>query len=239
MKPSRAEIQLIKSLEKRKFRESLSMFVVEGEKLVDEALQSDYEIERLYRKDDIGDEMMSRISHLSSPSPVLALVKIPPRVKSSGPQNDGLYLALDSVKDPGNLGTIIRLSEWFGIKGIYCSPDSVDMYNSKVVQATMGSIFRMSVSYTPLEELISNSLNKGIEVFGTFMDGDNIYSTSLPENALIVMGNESDGISGSVSSLIRHRLHIPNFSKQNRCSESLNVAVATAVICSEFRRFSV
>ncbi len=239
MKPSRAEIKLIKSLEKRKFREETSLFVVEGEKLVEEVLKSDFSIEKIYRKEEIGEDMMSRITHLSSPSPVLAVVNIPGKEKIVVPSKEGFYIVLDSIKDPGNLGTIIRLSEWFGIDAIYCSPDSVDVYNSKVVQATMGSLFRMSVIYTPLDKLIEASLDSGIQVYGTFLEGSSIYSSSLPHNAMVVMGNESEGISPSVSSLINNKIHIPNFCKEYYGAESLNVAVATAVICSEFRRSSV
>lgn len=238
MIPSKSEIKLIRSLAKRKNREENRLFVVEGEKLVQEALESGWEIVKIFQTDDIGEDMMARITLLSSPSPSLAIVKMPIVDNTFIPDPKSLSIALDSVKDPGNLGTIVRLAEWFGIDTIYCSKDCVDLYNPKTVQSTMGAVFRVKVIYTDLTGLIKNISDK-IEIFGTFLDGENIYKKTLPESAMIVMGNESVGISPEVTELIDKRLTIPDFSRSKKSSESLNVAIATAVICSEFRRFSV
>jgi TrmH family RNA methyltransferase len=238
MIPSKPDIKLIRSLAKRKSREENGLFVVEGEKLVQEAVDSGWEIIKLFTIKEIGEEMMSRITLLSSPSPALAIVKIKEREPFELPSEESLCLALDSVKDPGNLGTIVRLAEWFGVDAIYCSEDCVDIFNPKCVQSTMGAIFRTKMIYTNLPDLIRTA-SAVTTVFGTFMEGDNIYTQKLPSGGLIVMGSESNGISKDVAKLIEKRITIPSFRKGTRGSESLNVAIATAVICSEFRRFSV
>lgn len=238
MTPTKSEIKLIRSLAKRISREENGLFVVEGEKLVLEATESGWEIAAIYRIEEIGYDLMSRITLLSSPSPALAVVRIPKSIAFSFPDLNSISLALDSVKDPGNLGTIIRLSEWFGIDTIYCSDNCVDMYNPKVVQSTMGAIFRTKVVYTDLSMLIKELQGK-LPVYGTFISGDNIYNENLPKGALVVMGSESDGISTDIEALIDKRLTIPTFSNSKKYSESLNVAIATAVICSEFKRSSV
>ena len=231
-----AEIKTIRSLREKKFRDTLGLFVVEGEKMVAEALSSSYEVVRVWRRDEIGENAMSRISLLSAPSPALALVKIPARTPESGATTPrkGLFLALDSIRDPGNMGTIIRLAEWFGVSGIFVSPDSVEIYNPKVIQATMGSIFRVEVTRTDIAALCRAWKESGIGVYGTFLDGENIYTTPLGAEALVVMGNESVGISASVADTVTGRLLIPSFGDSR--GESLNVAVATAVTLSEFRR---
>ncbi len=230
---TKAEINLIRSLNKKRERDETGLFVVEGEKMVDELITAGWEIKLLLKRDEIGEEMMSRISHLSSPSPVLAVVKKPLSHRVIHPLKKGLYLALEAIKDPGNMGTIIRIADWFKIDTIFCSEDCVDIYNSKVVQSSMGSLFRTKLEYTSLERLVIE--NKGsIDIFGTCLEGDNIYSSSLPDSAIIIMGSESFGISDSLSSLINKRLTIPAFNKEG--AESLNVAVATAIVCSEFRR---
>lgn len=228
---TKTEIKLIRSLSRRKVRDSEGLFVVEGEKTVQEALESGLEVVKLFRRDEIGEETMRRISFLDSPSPALALVRKPSvdAVKSFG----GLCLALDSVRDPGNMGTILRIADWFGVKSVYASPDSVDCYNPKAVQASMGSVLRVPVNYLPLDSLITGFRNSGVDVFGTFLDGDDIYAQTLPSEALIVMGSESFGISPALP--IEKRLRIPSFSN-GRGAESLNVAVATAITLSEFRR---
>ncbi len=237
MKPSKSEIKLIRSLAKKKFRDLYNLYVIEGEKIVNEAKTAGKDIVKIFYKDEIGEELMSKITLLSSPSPVIAVVKITPEPELVNPEVGNLYLALDSVRDPGNLGTIIRLSEWFGIDRIYCSHDCVDKYNPKVIQSSMGSALRTKVHYTDLEELIKNK-TKSIPVYGTFLDGKDIYKQKK-RNGLIVMGNESKGISPKLSSLIEHKITIPPFSN-NKDMDSLNVAIAAAIICSEFRNhFSV
>lgn len=231
------EIKHIKSLSQKKFRDELGLFAVEGEKLVQEALASDFEVENVYRIEDIGEQAMSRITMLSSPSPVLAVVR-KKLFDSSSVEAEGLILALDSVRDPGNLGTIIRIADWFGIRTILASRDTVDVYNPKVVQATMGAIFRVKLIYCDLPDTLE-ILSKSMPVYGTFLEGENIYTETLDKNAVIVMGSESNGISDKVASIVSRKIHIPSFTQGEATSESLNVAVASAITCSEFRRRQV
>ncbi len=235
---SSADIKRIKSLGQKKFRDLLGLFAVEGEKMVAEALASDFEVLEVYRGSEIGEEAMSRISSLSTPSPALAVVRIPAVSSSGSVPGKGLFLCLDSIRDPGNLGTIIRTADWFGIDGIYASCDTVDVYNPKVVQATMGSIFRVPFAYADLPALCRKAVKAGGRVYGTFLDGEDIFSLSLDcgdsAPSLIVIGNESRGISPQVEAEVTDRLHIPEY--PGRRSESLNAAVAAAVTMSEFRR---
>jgi len=229
---SKNEIKEVKSLGQKKYRDELGLFTVEGEKLVAEALASGYEVVKVFRTSEIGAEAMSRISSLTSPSPVLAVVRKPVESETI-PKLKGLVLALDSIRDPGNLGTIIRLADWFGIDRVIASPDTVEIFNPKVVQATMGAIFRVKFSYCNLVETIAAS---GLPVYGTFLEGDNIYKTDLQREGIIVMGSERDGISPEVAATVTQKLFIPPFPTDAHTSESLNVAVATAITCSEFRR---
>lgn len=233
---SKGDIKYIRSLSQKKFRDAEGIFIVEGEKMVEEALNSSFDVKAVYRIEDIGEEAMSRISLLSSPSPILALVK-KPSLSDEYFSLSGISLALDSVRDPGNLGTILRISDWFGIENIFCSEDCVELYNPKTIQATMGAIFRKRVIYIDIKKVIPIYLDSDIPVYGTFLDGDNIYNQSLnKENALIVMGSENNGISCDLASKISNRLLIPSYSNNGHTSESLNVAIATAIICAEFRR---
>jgi len=233
---SNSEIKEVKSLQQKKFRDQSGLFVVEGEKMVAESLNSDFEVVKVYRKDDIGEAAMSRISGLSSPSPVLAVVKQKTTTDASAkiifdPQ--GLCLALDAIRDPGNLGTILRISDWFGVDAIFASHDTAEVYNPKVVQASMGAIFRKSVIYCNLPELCQQAKDAGVAVFGTFLGGEDIYATELPQRALVVMGNEANGVSDAVAAQVDTRLTIPSFGGG---AESLNVAIATAITVSEFAR---
>lgn len=231
-----ADIKLIRSLRDKKYRQQYGLFVVEGDKMVQEALSSPMEVVNVYRKGEIGENAMSRISSLDTPSPSLAVIRIPERDSSRAYEiRDGLYLALDSVRDPGNLGTIIRLADWFGIDGIYASEDTVDVFNPKTIQSTMGAVFRKSVIYCDLVRVCEAFRASGRPVYGTFLDGENIYGADLRPDALIVMGNESNGISAPVAGKVSSRLHIPSFA-EGATAESLNVAIATAVTVSEFRR---
>lgn len=239
--PSKADIRLIRSLGQKKFRQEHGLFVVEGEKMVGEALtQKRYQVEAVYRTSDIGEEVMGRMSHLSSPSPALAVLRIPsdgiPDRASALPS--GLCLGLDSVRDPGNVGTILRLADWFGIGTVYLSPDCVDLYNPKTVQATMGSIFRQRAVTCDLHALVRGCTAAGIPVYATALDGDDIRSAALDTfRALILMGSERDGLSPALMAAATRRLHIPSFaSNPDGVAESLNVAIATAVTCYEFRR---
>lgn len=234
---SKNEIKRISSLSRKKYRDELGLFVVEGEKMVEEALASDFEVESVYRTSEIGEETMARITALSSPSPALAVVKMPSSTDFASPAADELVLALDSLRDPGNVGTIIRLADWFGIRTIFASHDTVDIYNPKVVQATMGAIFRVRFVYCDLVPLLSGLRSAGTPVYGTFLDGDDIYRRSLTPGGVVVMGSESNGISPEVSAVVTERLLIPSFAKEGGGCESLNVAIATAITCSEFRRW--
>ena len=238
-----AEIKFIKSLSQKKFRDSEGLFVVEGEKMVQEALKSGFEVEKVYRKEDIGEAAMERISALSSPSPALALVRKPADLSSAKLPSKGLILALDGIRDPGNLGTILRIADWFGIDAVYASEDTVDVFNPKVVQATMGAIFRVKFHYCDIVSLCSRFSLAGGSVYGTFLDGDDIYSKELNlgdvSPSAIVVGNEANGISGDVAQAVTARLFIPPYPRDCRGSESLNVAVATAVAVAEFRRTAI
>ena len=150
--------------------------------------------------------------------------------------HDNLILVLDQIQDPGNLGTIIRLASWFGIEYIVCSPDTVDCYNPKVVQATMGAIAHVKVLYTDLSLFLNESILKGRTIYGTFLDGDNIYGSELKENGIIILGNEGNGISKEIEKIVTNRLFIPSYQSSARNVESLNVSIAAAIVCSEFRR---
>lgn len=245
---SNNQIKFLRSLSQKKFRDEYGLFVAEGEKIVEEALKSGYKVKEVYYEKEIGRDAMSRISNLSSPSPVFAVIEKPDfspdavLASLSTAQSNGaakpLFLALDGVKDPGNLGTIIRIADWFGIEAIFAAPGSVEVWNPKVVQATMGAIFRKQVIYTDLAEICKKISASGLPVYGTFLDGKNIYE-NLPQekkHGLVVMGSESFGISVELEKYITNRLLIPPYPAGSVTSESLNVAIATAIICAEFRR---
>ncbi|MBR0173901.1 MAG: RNA methyltransferase, partial [Bacteroidales bacterium] len=222
-------IKRLKSLTVKKYRDASGLFTVEGAKLVEEALRSRFTVEQVVRRDEIGEEAMARITALSSPSPVLAVVKKPLPASHGA---SGLCLALDSVRDPGNMGTILRLSDWFGLDCIFASADSVEVYNPKVVQASMGAIFRKKLVYCDIAEKCRDFRSAGLEVFGTFLNGENIYAGELPSEGLIVLGNESNGISDAVAKECSRRITIPSFGGG---SESLNVSIAAAITVSEFK----
>ena len=237
---SAAEIKFIKSLSQKKFRDEQGLFVVEGEKMVAEAETSRLEVVQVWRRAAIGEVAMSRISSLASPSPVLAVVRKPADLHQGKMPGRGLYLALDCIRDPGNMGTILRIADWFGIDAVYASPDSVDLFNPKVVQSTMGAIFRVRLHYTDIPALCRKVLQDGGQVYGTFLDGKNIYHRSLDNGmdapSVIVIGSESHGISPEVAACVSDRLYIPPYPAGDPGSESLNAAVATAIAVAEFRR---
>lgn len=247
MSISANEIKRVRSLSDKKFRDRYGLFCVEGEKMVDEALRSGFDVETVYRKDEIGEEQMSRISSLSSPSPALAVVRKPQDINlssdsalSSALGRSGLYLALDTIRDPGNLGTILRVADWFGIDAVFAAHDTVDVFNPKVVQATMGAIFRVKFHYAEIPALCRAAVSAGGNVYGTFLDGSDMYekqlNTGKDSPSVIVIGNESNGISDEVAGLVSDRLYIPPYPKNDTGSESLNAAVATAITVAEFRR---
>lgn len=247
MSISANEIKRVRSLSDKKFRDRYGLFCVEGEKMLDEALRSGFDVETVYRKDEIGEEQMGRISSLSSPSPVLAVVRKPQDINLSSDAalsdalgQSGLYLALDSIRDPGNLGTILRVADWFGIDAVFAAPDTVDVFNPKVVQATMGAIFRVKFHYAEIPALCRAAVSAGGNVYGTFLDGSDMYEKQLNPGknspSVIVIGNESNGISDEVAGLVSDRLYIPPYPKNDTGSESLNAAVATAITVAEFRR---
>ncbi len=235
------QIKFISNLKQKKYREAARLFFVEGIKGTEELLHSDLELEHLYTTATLTSEVpedkvtyiteaeLKKISVLTTPNTCLAVFKMP---VSAFPEKEGLQLVLDDVRDPGNLGTIIRLCDWFGITNLVCSNETVDVYNPKVVQATMGSITRVNVVYTDLEVYLSQQKQP---VLGTFMDGESIYQSNLPANAVIVMGNEANGIAAKTEKYITQRIGIPRFGNLQH-TESLNVATATAIILSEFKR---
>ena len=234
---SKNKIKLINSLSRKKIRQQLGLFVVEGIKGIEEFLNSKFELEALYATEDIFYQKyheiteieLQKISQLKSPNKALAIFRLPDAVK---PKLDGLILAFDDLRDPGNLGTIIRLCDWYGINQIICSLSTVDCYNSKVVQASMGSLTRVNLHYQDLNQFLGDY---SYDIFGTFMKGKNIYKQNLPQRGAIIMGNEANGISENIEKLVNEKLSIPQFGTFE-ATDSLNVATATAVVLSEFKR---
>lgn len=241
---TKAEIQFVRSLADKRARDDERLFIAEGDKLISEIIDSGWKIRHLYalaehfegRAELISAKEMERISQLKSASSSLAVVEQPSHAKPSAASADRLALALDGVQNPGNLGTIIRLADWFGIEDIYCSPDTADCYNPKVIQATMGAILRVKVHYLPLADFLARSVAAGTPIYGTMLDGENIYSSQLSAGGVIVMGNEGKGVSAACEESFSHRLLIPTYPADRQGSESLNVAMATGIVCAEFRR---
>ena len=245
---SKNKIKYIRSLEQKKTRREEGVFVAEGPKLTGDLLgrfhcsylaataewMNAHPLVQADEKDIANLEDLQRASLLKTPQDVIAVFEQRNEATDTSVIERELCLALDDVQDPGNLGTIIRIADWFGIEHIFCSFGTADVYNPKVVQATMGALARVHVHYLSLTELIEGL--KEVPVYGTFLDGTNIYKQSLSETGLIVMGNEGNGISAEVRKLINRKLYIPNFPAGRSTSESLNVAVATAITCAEFRR---
>ncbi len=250
---SKNKIKIITSLDKKKYRDKHGLFVIEGNKMVKEFLFAGFGIQLiLASKAWIAENphippsvelvetdalRLKKVSFLKTSTNVLALVKIPETRLCIDELSFGLSLVLDDIQNPGNLGTIIRIADWFGIKSVICSPQTVDVYNPKVLQASMGSILRVKVVYTPLDSLFEDNLKKlKIPIFGTFMDGNNIYKTDLPQRGMIVIGNEGRGISPAWRKYITEKIAIPRFPQERSDAESLNAAMATAIVCAEFRR---
>ena len=240
-------IKWVHSLEMKKNRKREGLFVAEGPKVVGDLL-SRFRLHSVFATDEwtggdsigadvrverVDDDTLRRLSFLQHPQQVVAVMEMNKEEKVEV-DADRLTIMLDGVQDPGNLGTIIRIADWFGIDSIICSPDTADAYNPKVVQATMGSLGRVSVTYSPLVPLLS-SLPAEMPIYGTLLDGKDIYQKELTRHGVIIMGNEGNGISDEVRAMVTHPLLIPRF-RQGESAESLNVAVATAITCSEFCR---
>ena len=236
---SKNQIKFVRQLEQKKYRRREGCFVAEGPKVVGDLIRVGFRPRQLYATTTewsgtqlVTDEELHRISFLMHPQQVLAVFPLPAPPADIVPEPGSLYLALDGIQDPGNLGTIIRIADWFGIDTIYCSEDTVDAWSPKVVQATMGSIARVHINYTNLPALFDKS---NLPVYGTLLDGDDIYRQPLTDEGIIVMGNDGNGLSAEVREKVTRRLLIPSFRKGDT-AESLNVAIATAITCSEFRR---
>ncbi|HCN54607.1 MAG TPA: RNA methyltransferase [Prevotella sp.] len=245
---SKAKIKFIRSLDQKKTRKEEKVFVAEGPKVVGDLMEVMSPVS-LFATEGwlsvhsqhgdlcqvVTEEELHKISFLQHPQQVLAI--FPQFDDTTAFNPNTLSLALDGLQDPGNLGTIIRIADWFGIESIYCSKDTADLYNPKVVQATMGSMARVKVQYTDLPEFIG-SLPDGYPLYGTLLDGKDLYQQALTPYGLIIMGNEGNGISPEIRRKVNHQLLIPNFPEGRKTADSLNVAIATAIICAEFRRRS-
>lgn len=242
---TKADIQLVRALADKRGRAEHGLFVAEGAKLIGELCASSLRIRRLFALDGLFAEEgaepvtpreMERLSLLKTPSNSLALVEIPRhRLDEAAPRRE-LVLALDQVQNPGNLGTIVRLADWFGIRDVVCSENSADCFNPKVVQATMGAILRVRVHYTDLHRFLEREAAAGTPLYGTFLEGENLYEADLTPGGIVVMGNEGRGVSAGTERLVTRKLLIPPFPADRRTTESLNVAMATGIVCAEFRR---
>lgn len=250
---SKAEIKRLSRYKQSKFRNQDNLFVVEGEKMLSELLESEYDIQAIYaigqwieknrviiqakgianRTIEISEDDLERISLLSTPNQVYSLVKIPQEEILK--QQKGLTIVLDGIKDPGNLGTIIRLADWYAIENIICSQDCVDVYNPKTVQSTMGSIFRVKVKYLDLQEYLQ-SLPSNHAIYGSIVEGgENIYEKQFSKDSILIIGSESHGISPEIQQYVNHKITIPRFRTDNK-PESLNASIATAIMISEIKR---
>jgi TrmH family RNA methyltransferase len=243
---SKAQIKRIRSLQLKKYREAEGFFIAEGKKIVEELIDSEITIEHIYALEEyiaslsssvpytkISKEELDKVSALTTAQGVVAVCKIPEGGKTQPDLKKDLVLALDEIKDPGNMGTIIRIADWFGINHIYCSEECVDTYNPKVIQASMGSIARVKVQYVNLSDRLS-SMGEGIPVYGALLSGKNIYKEKLAPNGILVIGNESNGVSQAVQKYITNPVSIPSYNLNG--PESLNAAIATAILCAEFRK---
>lgn len=249
---SKAQIQLAQRLQQKKFRQEEHLFLVEGTKIVEELLSSEYTIHSLFAVADwmqknslkpsmagitcieVTESELKKISALSTPNEVLCIVQMLKKEFSPDELINKLSIALSDVQDPGNFGTIMRIADWFGIEHVFCSPATVDLYNPKVIQASMGSFLRTKVIYTDLKSLLEVAKNNGMISYGAVLEGENLYSNSLTKNGIIVLGNESKGISQELIAAVEKKIRIPSYAAHP--VDSLNVSIAAAIICAEFRR---
>lgn len=251
---SKQVTKIVQNLEKKKFREKYNLFKIEGEKLVKELLLSDFKIrsvlaykewtetnplpEGTYDITEVDEKEMGSISNFQSLPEVIALAEIPQYTVEPAEIRDSLSLVLNGIQDPGNLGTILRVADWFGISHVFCDEDCASFHNPKCVQASMGAVFRVRVHYTDLPELLREYRSEDFHCYGTFLNGDNIYKTPLSSRGFIIMGNEGKGIRPEIEEWTDRRLTIPSFARGSYSTESLNVGVATGIILSEFKRNS-
>lgn len=249
---SKNRIKQINSLQIKKFRAEYGLFIAEGTKVVLELCRSNMRIKEIFAVPEwvsqyaekfsntaittVTAEEVRKLSAMATACSVVAEVYIPEQSKDFKIQKDKLYIALDSVRDPGNIGTILRIANWFGIDTVIASPDCVDQFNPKVVQASMGSAFRVNIQYLELPKIFSDAKNQGIEIYGTFLNGENIYKSTLSKGGIIVLGNEGHGILPETEKYITRRLNIPCGCNPELAPESLNVSSATAIVCNEFAR---
>ncbi len=249
---SKNKIKLFRSLQQKKYREIENLYIIEGKKITEEALTHHSEIveeiictpelletipKDFQQKTSIGTlGEIKKISSFKNPQSILAVVKKPVQSEFKASKLGNLVLALDAIRDPGNLGTIVRLADWFGISSIICSNDCVDVYNPKTVQASMGAILRVDIFYTELGSFLKDAKENNFSIYGATLEGENIYKTKLNDKSILVMGNESEGISENVRKNLSNELFIPNYSSNSEKTESLNVSIATSVILSEFKR---
>lgn len=248
---SKNQIKFVYSFGKKKTRDEHQLFLAEGVKILRDILPY-FEAEFVCATEEVYDEIktltkahvemathaeIEKMTQLQSPPKALALLKMPQRKLDFASISQSLLLALDGVQDPGNVGTILRIADWFGINTVLCSQQTADVYNPKTIQATMGAIARVSVSYVDLPSTLQTLKNQyKMPIYGTFLDGKNMYETELTSNGIIVMGNEGNGVTPEIDKISDHRLYIPNYPVGVPTSESLNVSVATAIVCAEFRR---
>ena len=236
---SKSQTKLITSLQQKKYRDQTGLFVGEGPKVIAELLNEGIRLHSFFSTDasqitaenhfHLTETELKKVSFLKTANTSLAIFEIP---KTKSIQDSGLIVALDAVRDPGNLGTIIRLCDWFGVRQLFCSEDTADCFNPKVVQATMGSLARVQIHYVSLSGFLEETT---LPIYGGFMDGKNVYSEKLPQTGILVMGNEANGVSKEIIQKITHKITIPRFGSLQK-TESLNVATATAILLSEFRR---
>ncbi len=249
---SKNKIKFINSLYRKKNREQTNLFIAEGEKTIQQLIEAKYDFRTIVCTEDIIDQFSSlkcekitasrdeikKISSFKTPQPILAICTQQKHfIPKAQTLNNELSLALDDIQDPGNLGTIIRLASWFGIKNIICSLKTADCYNPKTIQATMGAIAHVNVCYTNLVDFLSSPALTHLPVYGTFLNGNNIYTCELTPTGIIVMGNEGNGISTEIEGKVNQKLYIPSFAETK--VESLNVSIATSIVCSEFRRRTI
>ncbi|MCK4664957.1 MAG: RNA methyltransferase [Bacteroidales bacterium] len=246
------QIKLINQLKLKKFRDKYQLFIAEGIKIVNDLYDSSFEIQSIFITSEyyeqvnnkfqdikdiniITDNEIKKISLQKSPNKIFAIVKIPQYDIDYQEIENNLTLVMDNIQDPGNLGTIVRIADWFGIANIVCSENCVDIYNQKVIQATMGSISRIKIHYIDLAIFFENVANN-VTVYGTFLEGKNIYEKNFNKNGIVIFGNESKGISDNLHKYISEKIFIPNYPASQKTAESLNISTAAAIICYEFRR---